>query len=114
MQSGLNNIETRLNQLQPASTSAESSDAVVQSINQLSVYPNPVKSNLSVIFNAKAQSSATIMVTDIHGNNLIQKTITAVAGANNININISQLAQGAYILQLQLLNSSSIKKFIKE
>lgn len=116
LQSKLNDIEARLNDLQPSDAAAiqSSSDAVVTGAGHLSVYPNPAKNNLTVTFDAKAKSSAAVIITDINGKTVIQKSVTALAGKNTINVGINPLAQGTYILQVKIAGINASNRFVKE
>jgi hypothetical protein len=75
------------------------------SIHSVSIYPNPTKSQLTIDTDLKVE---TIFITDIMG-----KTVKTVVSPNNT-IDVSQLTEGIYILQIELDTVLISKKFIKE
>jgi hypothetical protein len=69
--------------------------------NQLNVYPNPAQNEIRVTYNAAAGSEAVIYITDLSGRVISSETVQAGTNGINTTINISGLAAGLYMIQLQ-------------
>lgn len=77
------------------------------SINEL--YPNPAKDIISIDLANSFETNSIIEIFDISGNML--KSINISAGLTQENINISDLANGTYYLNLRNGNKQMTKKF---
>ncbi len=73
---------------------------------QIAVYPNPVFNTLTI----ESLQSAVIEITNIQGQLIKIYTTTG----NKINIDVSSLTSGVYILQVRTEKGIEVKKFIKE
>jgi hypothetical protein len=86
--------------------SSSYSDVAVASINcapqnKLEIYPNPLKTgNATVLYNTTESGNATLTVIDLYGRKLISQPATIIAGSNNINVNLDQLPDGQYYVQI--------------
>lgn len=106
-----------VNQSLFAATSTTNQLAVASSVNtgNMLAYPNPAHDNITVRFTAERAGKYSFALTDVSGRLLQTKTIDAVNGINNINIDVSSYTQGMYMI---MLTSSGDKKrtvkFIKE
>ncbi len=68
----------------------------------LGVFPNPAKDALSINFNgAYDEEDTNIIVTDALGRTVLVENITTNAGANIINVDVSQLAQASYFIVIR-------------
>ena len=75
------------------------------------IYPNPVKETLSVAIDKSVDSEVKILVFDLMGKKLIQTDVEQ----ENIQLNVSNLKPGIYLLQCIMNNLEiSHSKFIKE
>jgi hypothetical protein len=70
-------------------------------VNELNVYPNPAQNEIRVTFNSTAGSEAIIYITDLSGRTITSETVQAGSNGINAKLNISGLAAGLYIIQLQ-------------
>lgn len=82
-------------------------------LNEVSSYPNPVKENLTVAINAEKSGVATIVISNVSGQILYNKTVNVAEGDNNINVNTGNLNNGNYILKVQMSDDVVIRKFNK-
>ena len=75
--------------------------------NQLSLYPNPVKNQLTVdLLNNQNEEIGTYQIIDINGRIILRGSLS-----NGLNqVNVEDLSKGIYILNAGSLN----KKFVKE
>lgn len=80
------------------------------SLNTISIYPNPITGNFIVSNNLNAAGSLTISISDIRGV-LVKQVQNAVAYQP---IDISDLADGVYFLRIQTSEGELIKKIVKE
>jgi hypothetical protein len=64
----------------------------------IKTYPNPVKDQLYILFNAQTATKATICISDAAGK--IVHTETVSTSSNAINVNVSRLGKGIYYVQL--------------
>ena len=75
--------------------------------------PNPVQQRLMINLNADKADKGFISITDMSGKQVYNSVADVFAGLNNIPVETSRLAQGSYILRLQLSNETVVKKFNK-
>ena len=68
---------------------------------QMVVYPNPVKANLTVEFEAETESEYVITLTDMIGKEIYFSKMNSMEGINKQYINAERFAQGLYILTLK-------------
>ena len=77
-----------------------------------SVYPNPVRSMMSLkVINDKVET-VSVKVIDLLGKVLNQQQAQLIAGDNNLTINVSSLASGSYIVVIKGQSEES-RHFIK-
>ena len=81
---------------------------------QLEVYPNPANSFINLSFNVEQSQQATIILRDAAGRIVYNEGIDAIAGFNNQQIEVSNLAKGVYFVQLQTGDSSENTRLIVE
>jgi len=79
----------------------------------LKVYPNPVRSILTVEFNNTDNESITTSICDMSGKQVwSDKSVSDNINSNSITIPVDQLTNGIYILKVQQSSKSSYCKFI--
>ncbi len=84
--------------------------------NDLSIelMPNPTNSNVNVIFTAEKDGKAALKIMSYTGATLIEKQHLVQQGSSNLTLNLTDLANGIYFMQIQLDNKVFIKKIIKQ
>jgi hypothetical protein len=81
---------------------------------QVAVYPNPFTQDVTISFVAdKADSKATITVTNIVGQTVHTETIQTVSGVNTGNIDLNRLQSGVYFIQIELNDTQTNMKLVK-
>jgi len=75
----------------------------------VSIYPNPVKSNLTLNFNKSAYLKK-VSLFDLYGHVIFDKQTDEIS----LNLNLSKITSGMYYIRVQDGTSSIIKKIIKE
>ena len=79
---------------------------------KINIYPNPTNSKLNVTFNAKNASEIKISFTDISGRVIMQNNYSVNQGNNNINLDLSGVSQGIYLLNITENNTGLRYKII--
>jgi large repetitive protein len=67
--------------------------------NEIVLYPNPTSTSSTLSFEAASNSHATISITTTNGKEVKRIEAAILAGENKINIDLSELPTGAYIVQ---------------
>jgi hypothetical protein len=73
----------------------QASDVIV-----VSLYPNPAINLVSLTINARRTETITIEVFDMMGKKQLTRTISSNVGENKLDLDIAELAQGTYILNI--------------
>jgi len=79
---------------------------------KLNLFPNPNEGNFTLEFNANVNTSVNISITDITGKNVHAENISSVRGINRVNLNVSNLHKGFYLLKTSDAVGESNKSFI--
>lgn len=78
------------------------------------IYPNPAKANATIIFNTSLEKNISVSLTDLFGREIQNITNKYLALENNkINLDLSQLNNGVYVVRLNS-NKSFMGKLIIE
>ena len=95
-------------------TNVTSSDEITSKVeSNFTLYPNPAKDLLQVLFEAKANENVQIQVINVQGKIVIQQQLKSIEGQNNIEITVRSCQQGLYLCRLQIGNKIESNKFIK-
>ena len=79
------------------------------------VRPNPVVGSTLVLAVTVQQSSKTfVQVLSVDGKVMLQQSINLTAGNNLVNLNVSNVPTGIYLVQVQLADEVATKKFIRQ
>jgi hypothetical protein len=70
------------------------------SINDLSLYPNPNNGNFSLNFTASEAQTANLVMTDMSGKTVWSMPVSTQAGRNEMNISLDGVPAGMYLLQV--------------
>ena len=94
-------------------SSVKTVDFSLDAKNSISIYPNPVKEELNIIYNQKVNKAFGIVLYDAGGKKL--KSVENIK-TQNFKINVGTLPNGIYFIEIKDNNSKSVgvKKFIKE
>lgn len=80
----------------------------------VSVYPNPVKDNLTILLGNTKNEKATVSITDYSGKILMQQAVQLINGTQTVHINTSMLSKKTYLLVIQSNNEVVTTKFMKQ
>ncbi|MCB0737991.1 MAG: T9SS type A sorting domain-containing protein [Bacteroidetes bacterium] len=79
-----------------------------------SVYPNPVEDVLQIQFKKEQNADAQVHLFSLDGRLLLQSKIENNADENVMNLDLSNLHNGVYILNISSLNGSITKRVLKQ
>lgn len=71
------------------------------------LFPNPSANSVQLTLNAKATETITIQVVDFSGKIVLEKKQQTSNGANNFELNLTQLSNGVY--QVKVFNQSNVQ-----
>jgi subtilisin-like proprotein convertase family protein len=80
---------------------------------KLNVYPNPTAGFVNVEFTS-AKGNAQITVMDLSGRVVMQQSQQTQAGQNTVQLDLSKLAKGAYMLNVQTIEGNKQVKVVVE
>ena len=75
------------------------------------IFPNPAPEYTTLKFTATKQEKLTVQVTDISGKVVLRTVYTAVAGENQLKLDVSKLVNGSYIVNI--INAGTITQTAK-
>lgn len=84
----------------------------VLEINGLSLYPNPNFGSLNLRLNPKTQSPIQVLVFDLQGRTILQKTFENKTSIFNESLNLRSIANGIYLIKITEGNYSSTKRIV--
>jgi hypothetical protein len=87
---------------------------MLQEKTTLSVYPNPVKSSLTLSYSSTSMETVGVRILNSKGSLVYQSGFTAQNGSNQYTIPAAALAKGVYIVQLVSNTGSYTARFVKE
>ncbi|WP_296313570.1 T9SS type A sorting domain-containing protein [Winogradskyella sp. UBA3174] len=83
----------------------------VSGISTIKIYPNPASDHINIAFQAGI-GKYSISVTDMLGRTVINKSVEGVFGSQSVQLPISQLNAGHYIININDENATYSSKFI--
>lgn len=80
----------------------------------LSIYPNPAKDEVSLMFTTGSNGNVLLKIIDKAGRIVKMEKVSAVKGANTVKLpDIGSLLTGTYMLEVQTSSGSQTAKFVK-
>jgi len=88
----------------------------VSEITLSSGYPNPATTELNVVITSPKAEKVTLVVTDLTGKVLVQRTTQLAIGDNQQIFNVQQLAAGTYFIKAVCANGceTTVQRFVKQ
>lgn len=81
-------------------------------ISEISIFPNPASTNLALSFIAKESGDLKVSIADVLGKTISNEVIDVKTGIFNQNIDISELNNGIYFLELTQGQETKVIKFL--
>lgn len=82
-------------------------------VSQATVYPNPSKGDFTVSFDATVDENVTLNIVDYTGKIVYTSDLRSVTGENALQLNLSDLSEGIYIMELSGENDFKAKTKIQ-
>ncbi len=76
----------------------------------LTVFPNPVGDNLTVVYTANESAETFIKVVDAVGHNVLENNTLSAVGKNFVTLDLRALPNGLYLLHVQTRETINIQK----
>lgn len=89
-------------------------DNLEKNIIEFKAYPNPTNDNLTVSIDLKTKENGTLIIRDILGKTHLYQELSLNVGNNQKQLNLSSLSSGIYLMEIQLPNSKTAIKLIKQ
>lgn len=102
-----------LSMLPIRNTVARNNDKSKVSTDNLNIRQNPVVTNLNMVFTAVAKQNSTITVYTVSGAVVYHENRLMNKGDNNININLSNVGAGTYVVMVNNTKGRISTKFVK-
>ncbi len=81
-------------------------------VSDMVIYPNPATDLVNVAFNGVQDEKVSIRIFDMVGRTIRSETFTTESGLNKFNINLHQVVQGVYFVELTSANTKIVKKLV--
>ena len=78
----------------------------------ISLYPNPVKESLNILYTADVDVNSTLLVRDQLGRIVIEKSQELIVGENKFAVDVHSLAKGIYFISMTVAGTFSVQKFV--
>ncbi len=82
-------------------------------VSDLMIAPNPVQQSMKITVDADKAERAGITITDLSGKRIYNSNLNVLQGTNNFDIPVSNLAKGTYIVRIQLIDQTIVRKINK-
>jgi len=89
-------------------------EEVIQSMNSISVAPNPAHNMITVSLGVKQNSDISISMVDISGRTVLTEKLTAAEGVNKYQLNLDHLSKGVYMMQVDFSGDIKMTKIVIE
>lgn len=86
-------------------------DDVLNNTN-MTIYPNPANTDITLEFVATETMSATLLITDVRGEIVKNISTETIIGKNTLNITVYDLSEGLYIVKLKNGEKETFSKFV--
>ncbi|MBL0046978.1 MAG: fibronectin type III domain-containing protein [Bacteroidetes bacterium] len=80
----------------------------------ISLYPNPVKESLNILYTSDVELNSTLQVTDQLGRVVVEKSQELNAGENKFAVDVHSLARGIYFVSMTVAGEFMVQKFVVE
>lgn len=92
----------------------EDVDAMEGVLSEVNLYPNPADDMVNIFFTSNTDLSATVVVTDILGRELFRQEHGVTTGSNLLYLDVSNYADGYYVVSIIQGDQTIIQKIVVE
>jgi hypothetical protein len=78
----------------------------------MKMYPNPATTSVIITVNSLTSSQATLSVTNLMGQTVCNNAVTLSAGTNQLSLNVSELSNGFYMVNIKSNTGTTTQKLI--
>lgn len=82
------------------------------SLSEMKMYPNPASTSVIITVNSLTSSQATLSVTNLMGQTVYTNAIALSSGANQLTLNVSELSNGFYMVNIKSNTGTTTQKLI--
>jgi hypothetical protein len=107
-------ITVILARIENSSNTENSDDMIDNNSDRFTVYPNPVRDQLNIVFNQSEEKNINISLLDITGRMIQNYMITSVTGENRFQIDVSAIPRGIYFTYLLSDDKKQVMKVVVE
>ena len=84
----------------------------VENINNLAIYPNPASDKLNVTFNTSTPDNFDITIYNVTGQAVYKETLNNFIGNYYNELNITDFAQGVYLMNIKSSKGTTTRKVV--
>lgn len=89
-------------------------EAGIETAKQMNVYPNPANDMVNISYQSTATELIKVSLIDYSGKLVINQNVQVTSGMNNYTLDVSKMAPGVYMLNIQSENGNMQRKLIKQ
>ena len=94
-------------------TGAWNEDGICEnSLSEMKLYPNPATTSVIIIVNSKNSCQATMTITNLMGQTVYNSSVALSSGSNQLSINVSDLSDGFYMVNIKSNSGTTTQKLI--
>ncbi len=99
---------------QTFTTAPRMEEGDVASLATFNIYPNPAKDHLTIVFSSDKEQAYTLRLIDVMGRIMMNQNHTSVVGDNQIELNLSEIPKGLYLVLMQNEDGVMQRKVVVE
>lgn len=88
------------------------SETLNEEITNLQIAPNPASGKAQILLSSVFEGNINLKIIDITGKIIERRNIEVLQGANNLDLNVENLSNGLYLLQLAKGEKTMIQRFV--
>ncbi|HRE24226.1 MAG TPA: T9SS type A sorting domain-containing protein, partial [Bacteroidia bacterium] len=89
-------------------------EAGIETAKQINVYPNPANDMVNISYQSTTTELIKVSMMDYSGKLVINQNVQVTSGMNNYTLDVSKMASGVYMLNIQSESGNMQRKLIKQ
>ncbi|MBR4136757.1 MAG: T9SS type A sorting domain-containing protein [Bacteroidales bacterium] len=85
---------------------------VNNTLTEMTLYPNPAENMVNIAFSSKETNNATLSIYNLMGQCIYAETVNVMEGSNHLNVNISNLNAGVYMVSVKTAQGTTTQKLV--